>query len=374
MIRFLQTGDWQLGMSRIFLDDAAQNRFDDARLGAILRLGEVAAERHCAFVLVCGDVFESNQIDRRTVARAVDALRQVPVPVYLLPGNHDPLDPLTIYRQAAFTAKCPDHVHVLDSSEPRAPAPGVELIGVPWRSKRPTRDPVAAVLETLEPAGDTVRVVAAHGAVDTFVPRPDAATIRLQPVREALAEGRIHHLALGDRHSATEVVPRVTYAGTPEQTDFDEIAPGFVLEVAVTPRASEVTRHAVGTWRFEKTTYPLQGAEDVDELADHLRDYPHKDRTVLRLVLEGALPVAGHRRLQAILEDARAAFAALDLPEIDETVALVPDADELSELALSPYAAEALDVLTRAIEAGGEDARTAAAARSLLFRLLEQPA
>ena len=35
----------------------------------------IAAETGCAFVVVAGDVFEHSQLDRRTVARALDALR-----------------------------------------------------------------------------------------------------------------------------------------------------------------------------------------------------------------------------------------------------------------------------------------------------------
>ncbi|MGV7813217.1 metallophosphoesterase family protein, partial [Mycobacterium kansasii] len=61
-MRFLHTADWQLGMTRHFLDADAQARFTDARLDAISRLGAVAAEREAEFVVVCGDVFEDNRL------------------------------------------------------------------------------------------------------------------------------------------------------------------------------------------------------------------------------------------------------------------------------------------------------------------------
>ena len=85
MMRFLHTSDWQLGMTRRFLSEEAQARFD-----AIRTIGRIAREKQCQFMLVCGDSFESNQMDRKTVARAIEALKEVSVPVYLLPGNHDP--------------------------------------------------------------------------------------------------------------------------------------------------------------------------------------------------------------------------------------------------------------------------------------------
>ncbi len=40
-------------------------------------------------MVVAGNVFESNQAQRQTVAGTLDALGSNPVPVYLLPGNLD---------------------------------------------------------------------------------------------------------------------------------------------------------------------------------------------------------------------------------------------------------------------------------------------
>src|SRR3990172_2086186 len=100
MIRFLHTSDWQLGMTRHFLSEGAQERFSQARFDAIRTLGRVAKGKRCQFMLVCGDAFESNQVDRKTVARDLEALKDVPVPVYLLPGNHDPFNSASVYRSS----------------------------------------------------------------------------------------------------------------------------------------------------------------------------------------------------------------------------------------------------------------------------------
>ncbi|MGO1906567.1 MAG: metallophosphoesterase family protein, partial [Brevibacterium aurantiacum] len=63
-MRFVATGDWQLGMTAHYLSAEARPRFHRARLDAVKRIGEIAAEQSCEFVIVCGDVFESNQLDR----------------------------------------------------------------------------------------------------------------------------------------------------------------------------------------------------------------------------------------------------------------------------------------------------------------------
>ena len=107
MIRFLHTSDWQLGMTRHFLSEGAQERYSQGRFDAIRTMGRIAKEKKCQFMLVCGDAFESNQVDRKTVARALEALKDVPVPVYILPGNHDPLNAASVYRSSTFIDRKP---------------------------------------------------------------------------------------------------------------------------------------------------------------------------------------------------------------------------------------------------------------------------
>ena len=74
MIRFLHTGDWQLGITRHFFSEGVQERFAQSRFDAIRELGRIAEEKDCRFMVVCGDVFESNLVDRKTVSRALEAL------------------------------------------------------------------------------------------------------------------------------------------------------------------------------------------------------------------------------------------------------------------------------------------------------------
>ena len=87
-MRFIHTSDWQLGMTRAFLTPEASARFAQARIDAVATLGRLAAEHEAKFIVVAGDVFESNQISRETLLRTLEALKSVPVPVFLLPGEY----------------------------------------------------------------------------------------------------------------------------------------------------------------------------------------------------------------------------------------------------------------------------------------------
>jgi DNA repair exonuclease SbcCD nuclease subunit len=374
VIRFLHSGDWQLGMTRSVLGDEAQARFAEARIAVVRRLGELARAQRCDFALVCGDVFESSQIERRTLARALEAIAAIPVPVYLLPGNHDPLDAASLYRTAAFRDAVPDHVHVLGDASPHAVAPGVELIGAPWLSRRPSHNPALAALTGLGPPGP-LRILAAHGGVDALTPdRRDASLLPLAPIEAAIAEERIHYVALGDRHSLTRVGAsgRIWYAGAPEPTDFDEREPGYALVVELDRAGARVAPHHVGTWRFARpAALDLAASADLDALADRLTDFEAKERTALRLELRGALDLHGAARLEALLERARDLFAGLDARRDELRVAA--GVDEISKLALTGFAARAVAQLDAEASGDGADAIVARDALALLVRLAGAP-
>ena len=127
-MRFLHTADWQLGMTRHFLSAGggeAQSRYAAARREAVSGLGALAAEVGAEFVVVAGDVFEDNQLAPRVVSQSLEAMRAIGVPVYLLPGNHDPLDPSSVYTSTLFLAECPPNVTVLDGVHELRP--GVQM-------------------------------------------------------------------------------------------------------------------------------------------------------------------------------------------------------------------------------------------------------
>src|ERR1019366_2979173 len=174
MTKFLHTADWQLGMTRHFLSDEAQARFTAARIEAITNIGALAVEEGCSFVVVGGDVFESNQVERQVVVRSLEAMKSTPdVTFYLLPGNHDPLDAASVFRSKTFVDNCPANVVMLENSNPVIAADGVEIIGAPWSNKRPLVDLVARSVADL-PSDGARRVVVGHGSTDSLSPDPSS--------------------------------------------------------------------------------------------------------------------------------------------------------------------------------------------------------
>ncbi len=372
MVAFIHTADWQLGMTRHFLSGEAQARFSQARIDAIGAIGRLAVEEACSFVVVGGDVFETNHVERRVVVRALAAMAATPdVTFYLLPGNHDPLGASSVFSSETFTEHRPDNVVVLDEPGPVDVADGVRIVAAPWSSKKPLVDLVAGAIAGAPDHGGTT-IVVGHGAVDVLAPdATDPALIGLAGLEEAIGSGRVHYVALGDRHSTTSVgsTGRVWYAGAPEPTSFTETDPGNVLIVRIDGGTIEVTPRRVARWVFRQLEFPLQGGADVDRLDEELSGIPDKATTIVRLTLVGELSLADHARLETVLEHHGDLFGSLNTWERHSDLVVIPDDEDFTSLGLSGFAADALDDLVEAARGDGEEAATAMDALGLLYRL-----
>jgi DNA repair exonuclease SbcCD nuclease subunit len=385
-MRFVHTADWQLGMTRHFLAGDAQPRYSAARRDAAAGLGALAAEVGAEFVVVAGDVFEHNQLAPQVIGQSLEAMRAIGIPVYLLPGNHDPLDASSVYTSALFSAECPDNVVVLDRAGVHQVRPGLEIVAAPWRSKAPTTDLVAEVLEGLRGvSGDPVtRVLVAHGGVDVLDPdRDKPSLIRLAVLDDALASGAVQYVALGDKHSLTRVGSsgRVWYSGSPEVTNFDDVEsdPGHVLVVDIDEsdpqRAVTVTARQVGHWRFVTLQRQVDTDRDIADLDLNLDQMTEKERTVVRLALTGSLTVTDRAALDACLDRYARLFAWLGLWDRHTDLAVVPADGEFTVLGIGGFAAAAVEELVATARAGDtESAVDAQAALALLLRLADRGA
>jgi DNA repair exonuclease SbcCD nuclease subunit len=377
MIKFIHTADWHLGMQAHFLPDEPRARFAEDRFASVRAIGDLAQDENCSFVVVAGDVFDSNHADRGVIARAIEALASFTVPVFLLPGNHDPLDASSIYQSPEWLERCPDGVVVL--REPVAIPVGsdgtVEIVGVPWIAKQQLGDPVSAGYKAEASSEGAIRVVVGHGIVDEISPdRDDPSLIKAAEIRTVIGAGVISYLALGDRHSVTEVANsdgRAWYAGTPVSTDYDQIKPNEVLLVQLDGADCRVECREIGSWAFLKKDFDLLGAGDVDKLESWLQSVPEKQSTAVKLVLRGTLNLVENARLEEILEHNGFTFASLNMWERHTDLVVAPSDEDLSALDVSGYVREALDEL--AAKAGGtdEDAAISSDALNLLYRLVQ---
>jgi len=372
MVTLICSADWQLGMRRRYFGPEAQHRYTQARLDVIERLGALASERGADAVLVAGDVFETNQVERQVISRAVEALARVPVPVLLLPGNHDALEPGTVWSSPEWTSAVPGNVVVL-TEDPVVVGDGaraVEIVGAPWRTRRPVVSPARTILDGLSPVTHGLpRVLVAHGMVDALAPATDVPQVPLESLESAVRDDRVSFALLGDRHSTTEVgtTGRVWYPGTPEVTDCGEIDPGNALVVTLDTGDCTVEVVNVGQWRMVQLTVELDGTHGIAKVEHAVEALPDKPRTYLRLGVVGTLDIVSMTALEVLLDSLGQVFAGVSRWAPTWDVRPLPDDDALSDLGLTGAAQSAMaDLYTRA-RSGDQ---TAAAALALMHRLV----
>lgn len=227
-------------------------------------------------------------------------------------------------------------------------------------------------------------MLVAHGGVDALDPDPGKPSlIRLAGLEDAVARGMLHYVALGDKHSLTQVggSGRVWYSGSPEVTNFDDVEsdPGHVLVVDIDEtdpcRPVSVTARRVGCWRFVTLRREVDTSRDIADLDLNLDLMTDKDRTVVRLALTGSLTVTDRAALDACLDRYARLFAWLGLWERHTDLAVIPADGEFSDLGIGGFAAAAVDELVATARSGADgSAVDAQAALALLLRLTDRGA
>jgi DNA repair exonuclease SbcCD nuclease subunit len=83
----------------------------DGELHSLRAVLDASTEAGARALLLAGDIFDNNRVAPAIVAEAAAMLAASDIAVIILPGNHDPATPDTVYRHEALAAL--PHVHVL---------------------------------------------------------------------------------------------------------------------------------------------------------------------------------------------------------------------------------------------------------------------
>lgn len=304
VLKLLHTADWHLGrrFPRIASEEL-ERKLTRARadaLGSIFGL----ADRHEVHAVLCaGDLFDEPNPLPEWWRPLVDQLRKRSSnqrPVVLLPGNHDPLLPDSVWAGgSAFRAELPPWVHVVDRTPFELELEGgAVLYAVPCCSRAGSGDPTASI-PAREPGDERVRVGLVHGSTFDM----PGCELDFPIARDAALERGLDYLALGDTHGFRFVppdrrVPPTVYPGAPEPTAYDERDAGNVAVVRIDRRRNvRVEAERVARWTWEELT-----VRSMTELRQ-LRQRGDLDDRVLRLHLELTVSAPEHAEAERILAD-----------------------------------------------------------------------
>lgn len=278
MVRFIHTSDWQMGLRAVH-GGAKSREIRAKRFEAASRVVDLAKRMNLDFVILAGDTFEHHDVDEVVVKRTVDILNRVaPIPVYVLPGNHDPWLPGGVWDRQSWK-RVGSHVTLCTEAKEMEVGDSVAFYPCPLTQKRSSLDPTSWIPHRAK--GDQrIRIGVAHGSLDLL---PDTANFPISKDRAELSG--LDYLALGDWHAFFQH-GKAVYSGTVESTSFSERDAGHAIVVEITEAGGNprLDRHRSGTLTWAEFSPAIRDATDVEALDDSIKGLGPLASLVLRIV------------------------------------------------------------------------------------------
>ena len=227
---------------------------------AFLRIVERA--RSCDALVVAGDLYEHEHVTGDTANMLAHAFEGLGCRVLLLPGNHDPFLPGSVYERTQWSA----NVHVFRRSEPEA----VELRAglVAWGIAYTGRELDPAVVRPLRmPHDGRTHLLVLHAAVSPVLAASDAGHCPLTPA-ELDATGA-DSVLLGHFHrGAIEGI--ACYPGSPEPLTAGERGVHAVHLIEIDETGIHRALEPFARLSFEELESDVSGARSAAELEARL--------------------------------------------------------------------------------------------------------
>lgn len=387
MLSFLHTADLHLGLRLTRFDKTVADRLREARFTALDNLLKEARQRRVDFLLIAGDLFDDIEVDLKTARTPFDMLEAAAAPVFVLPGNHDPLQAGSVWDRAPWNEQG-TRVRLLRDAEPVEAVPGVTLLPCPVLRRTSLDDPTAWIANSPRQGSD-IRIGVGHGSLKY---RDDLPPDDHPIAYHAASDLDLDYLALGHWHCPSRWkdrggVERTAYPGVHEpmgflgskesrtgwvpysggsRAEFFDAGRGEVLHVRLSgpKEAPALEPVAVQHYSWHEESYTLASGDDLGRLIENVATREAVERRLLRLRLTGVVDAETMLRLDRLRDilGHRYFFGELD----ESGLHVQPTADEMREAA---GAGVLQDVLTklRGETASGDVAVRAVAERALLL-------
>ena len=288
MVKFLHTADWHLGIKYAKLGPNAE-KAREIRIETVKKLVDGAKKNKVHFIIVAGDLFDNNDVDRGLVDVVAGIIKTVkPIPVYILPGNHDPLTRDSLYLDPSWDSI--DNAIILKNKEPiELPEFIVTLYPCPVTQKQTRED----LTEWITAKHENISIGIAHGnlQIEGFVEDPN---FPINPKR--VEKSGLDYLALGEWHSLfkhldKDKATRTVYPGTPETTKFGESDSGKAVIVEIGNHGSKpiIQEINVGTIEWEERRNEISTIDDIKNIERELTKIKDPEHGVINLHFKGVI-------------------------------------------------------------------------------------
>ena len=118
-VLILHTSDLHLGADSVLTDDVSGN------VPVLEQVLAIARTQQADLVILAGDTFDHNRQRAGLLEEVSGVMADAALPIIILPGNHDPLTPDSVYRRSEFANA--GNVHVLGLTTERSDFPELDL-------------------------------------------------------------------------------------------------------------------------------------------------------------------------------------------------------------------------------------------------------
>ena len=259
-VRFLHTADLHLGkVEEIFKDNTIERTrqvfqcFED-----IIAL---AVEKNLDFVLIAGDLFNSNSVDTAIVENVLRVIENAKLPVVISFGNHDP------YNQSNpfFNRELPKNMHIIGAEECciTLEEANCRIYG---KSFVTTCDKGTGRLSFVPPMDKKLNILMLHA--DTHEQGLNYISY------DYMRNSRMNYIALGHVHKPSGLVKLNTvsysYAGCPISQGFDEAGYKTVNLVTLTQHDCNIKRYQIEKSMHVKKNINITGYTSDEEIIKYI--------------------------------------------------------------------------------------------------------
>ncbi len=233
-------------------------------------------EGDAQFLLIAGDLFDSNAVSQEYINFVVRELKRVGGNKYviIIPGSHDPLTENSVYRKKELLNVSP-HVHIFQDENlyyKTFPEHDITFWARPNISNRSRKSPLDIDREQVK-IHTGYNVVLAHGSVEI----PGKSSPDDHPVEfSRIASSEMDYIALGHWHGAQDFSQggaSCWYSGSPEIT-YQEgkggLGSGYILEVTLEKGKTGIHPVRVSERDFDERVIDVSDLESHEELGQKI--------------------------------------------------------------------------------------------------------
>ena len=247
------------------------------------RIASLAAEEQVDLVLFAGDLLDSDNTFYETGEELIRALRQIRVPVFIAPGNHDYYSERSPYARL----KLPENIRVFSENAIRCAdfsSRGFRVYGAAFTDRRSA--PLLRGFRAERTEG-VYNLLCLHGELGVRDSVYD-------PISEdELAQSGLHYAALGHVHKASGLRRAggtwYSWPGCPEGRGFDETGEKFVNLIELDGDACVLRPLSVAGRRYETMEVDVTDSDPL--LAVHTMLPDETVRDIYRIILRGETDV-----------------------------------------------------------------------------------